>query len=134
MKLFDEWKRVKGLIEDRRPRWESLKELLSLAASLENVAAFRAQADAIRSGRQLLHDPDPVKPLAESVATERWDGGAALASPGIVASAASARASEKKRIRIGWILERVSERLVSAGRAGARSRAGDRAPSSIRSC
>ena len=70
VKLFDEWKRLRKLIEDRRPGWERLKELLALATSLDSVEAFRAQADAVRSGRQLLHDPDPVKPLVESIATE----------------------------------------------------------------
>ena len=70
VKHFEEWKRLRKLIDERRPSWESLKELLFLSTSLENSEAFRAQADAIRTGRQLLHDPDPVKPLLESVASE----------------------------------------------------------------
>jgi hypothetical protein len=70
VKLFDEWKRLKKLIEDRRPGWERLKELLGLAVKLETYEAFKEQAEAIRTGRQLLHDPDPVKPLVEAVSTE----------------------------------------------------------------
>jgi hypothetical protein len=70
VKLFDEWKRLKKLIDERRPGWESLKELLGLATKLETFEAFKEQAEAIKTGRQLLHDPDPVKPLVEAVSTE----------------------------------------------------------------
>lgn len=73
VKLFDEWKRLRKLIDDRRPGWESLKELLGLATKLETYEAFKEQADAIKTGRQLLHDPDPVKPLVEAVCTELRD-------------------------------------------------------------
>lgn len=73
VKLFDEWKRLKKLIDDRRPGWESLKELLGLAAKLETFDAFKEQAEAIKTGRQLLHDPDPIKPLVEAVSTELRD-------------------------------------------------------------
>lgn len=73
VKLFDEWKRLKKLIDDRRPGWESLKELLGLATKLETFEAFKEQAEAIKTGRQLLHDPDPVKPLVEAVSTELRD-------------------------------------------------------------
>lgn len=73
VKLFDEWKRLKKLIDERRPGWESLKELLGLATRLETFEAFREQVEAIKSGRQLLHDPDPVKPLIEAISTELRD-------------------------------------------------------------
>lgn len=73
VKLFDEWKRLRKLIEDRRPGWESLKELLGLATKLDTFEAFKEQAEAIKTGRQLLHDPDPVKPLVEAVSTELRD-------------------------------------------------------------
>jgi hypothetical protein len=73
VKLFDEWKRLKRLIDDRRPGWESLKELLGLATKLENYEFFQEQAEAIKTGRQLLHDPDPVQPLVEAVSTELRD-------------------------------------------------------------
>lgn len=73
VKLFDDCKRLKRLIDERRPGWESLKELLGLATKLETFEAFKEQAEAIKTGRQLLHDPDPVKPLVEAVSTELRD-------------------------------------------------------------
>jgi hypothetical protein len=73
VKLFDEWKRLKKLIDDRRPGWESLKELLGLATKLDTFESFKEQAEAIKTERQLLHDPDPVKPLVEAVSRELRD-------------------------------------------------------------
>lgn len=70
---FDEWKRLKKLIKDRIPGWERLQELLTLATKLETYDAFKEQAEAIRTDRQLLHDPDPIKPLIETVSTKLRD-------------------------------------------------------------
>lgn len=51
------------LIEKRRDHWEKLQRLLRHTTDAE----LRTRADAIRDGRMLLNDPDPVLPLANEV-------------------------------------------------------------------
>jgi hypothetical protein len=67
---LEEWRKLQKSIAERLPAWTRLCDLLDLAGPLEHYSLFQAQAEAIRQGRQLLHDPDPVKPLVDAVSTE----------------------------------------------------------------
>lgn len=57
------WKKQKAGIAARMPRWELLSSLVTAGASLPGMTAIAAQADALRTGRGLLNEPDPVEPL-----------------------------------------------------------------------
>jgi hypothetical protein len=63
-----DWKKLRDLITQRLPHWELLDRLLAHAKSLPEAVPFRAQCDAIRSGRLLLAEPDPTAPLIKSLA------------------------------------------------------------------
>ena len=58
-----QWRAVKQQAEARLPRWRVLQRLLNHAQALPNYADMLAQADAIRTNRSLLSNPDPTPPL-----------------------------------------------------------------------
>lgn len=60
-----EWDEAGKSIAQRLPRWITLTRLLAHARSLPEAAEIATQADAIRDGRLLLQNPDPVAPLAD---------------------------------------------------------------------
>ncbi len=62
-----EWPRRAAALAARRPRWQTLQDLLDQAADLPLVAQLRGQAEAIRANRGLLNDPDPVPPLCDTL-------------------------------------------------------------------
>lgn len=89
------WKETASAIEVRTPRWDLLVKLVAHARGLDGIDGPRAQVDAVRDGRLLLRDPDPVPPLVETFAgrlrtelaaavaryTETWsEGDASLAA------------------------------------------------------
>ena len=67
---FALWRKTKKKIDERLPSWYVLKDLLNLAQTLENFAGFKTQVNAIDTGRQLVHDPNPIQPLIDSIASE----------------------------------------------------------------
>lgn len=66
---YQAWKRAGELSAQRLPRWERLQQLLGHANGLAAVQEVEAQAQAIRTNRALLVEPDPLPPLLEKVAS-----------------------------------------------------------------
>lgn len=63
-----EWKKTREGIAKREPAWQVLERLASHASILPEAQKSLTQRDAIRSGRLLLADPDPVAPLRSTLA------------------------------------------------------------------
>ncbi|MBZ2183842.1 MAG: BREX system P-loop protein BrxC [Bryobacter sp.] len=63
-----EWKKNRDGISKREPAWQVLERLASHAGILPEAQQSLTQRDAIRSGRMLLADPDPVAPLRSTLA------------------------------------------------------------------
>jgi hypothetical protein len=57
------WSTAKQKIAERKPQWDLLQELLSLAPELSAAGAVATQAAAIKANRSLLDEPNPVAPL-----------------------------------------------------------------------
>jgi hypothetical protein len=58
-----EWLTRRKSIAERMPGWEELKALVAHGASLPEMSEVVSQMEAVRSGRQLLDEPDPIAPL-----------------------------------------------------------------------
>jgi hypothetical protein len=56
--------------EQREAEWKQLERLLRHAAGLPVATSVDAAAEAIRHGRLLLDDPNPVKPLLDELAAD----------------------------------------------------------------
>lgn len=61
------WKRSKELATQRMPRWEMLLRLLEYARDLPIAGEIEPHANAIRTQRTLLDEPDPLTPLMDQV-------------------------------------------------------------------
>jgi hypothetical protein len=57
------WRALEHQRERREATWRDLQRLLRHAEGLPIAATVRLTAEAIEAGRQLLDDPDPIKPL-----------------------------------------------------------------------
>ena len=66
---LDGWRSSSEAVQNRQKAWSELEALLQHAQSLPIHGEVAVQRDAIRDGRQLLDDPDPVRPLLETVVT-----------------------------------------------------------------
>jgi hypothetical protein len=107
---FTQWTVLKEKKALRLPPWQSLQRLLKHAAGLPVAATAGAQTTAIRNGRSLLTEPDPVPPLTTEVADAlRAALGAALARwketyeaglAGLAATTAWQKIDEKQRAEI----------------------------------
>jgi hypothetical protein len=64
---LQEWKSLDEKRRTRETDWDQLQRLLRHAEGFPVAEALRPAVQAIREGRQLLDDPDPVRPLLESV-------------------------------------------------------------------
>jgi hypothetical protein len=64
---YVEWKAAAARATARLPHWRRFEQLLTHAEELPVHAGSAAQAQAIRNGRSLLAEPDPVPPLAREV-------------------------------------------------------------------
>ena len=62
------WKKTRELIAKRQPAWQVLESLAAHAASLPEAKSWLEQREAIRAGRLLLADPDPVAPVLKALA------------------------------------------------------------------
>src|SRR5690606_38995537 len=56
----DAWDKLAKAIEARLPRFRTLEALLTAAATLPVAVEVAAQRDALRDGRGLLTEPDPL--------------------------------------------------------------------------
>lgn len=65
----DAWDKLAKAIEARMPRFRTLEALLTAAAALPVAVEVGAQRDALRAGRGLLTEPDPLPHLCEQVTT-----------------------------------------------------------------
>lgn len=61
------WVRAGELAQTRLAAWARLEELLRFADALPFAAEAAQQAEAIRSGRRLLDDPDTIAPIASAL-------------------------------------------------------------------
>ena len=64
---LETWHARKEAVQSRQKQWLELETLLSHARGLSVYDEVAPQVDAIREGRQLLDNPDPVRPLIETV-------------------------------------------------------------------
>lgn len=62
-----EWSRAAAGREQRQQAWQTLDALLQHGRGLPGVDTIAAQRDGIREARQLLSDPDPLRPLIEQL-------------------------------------------------------------------
>lgn len=68
-----EWNRRRDLITTRMPSWLQVQSLLSHGAGIAELEEVRDQVEAVRAGRQLLDEPDPVEPLLATTSTVMRD-------------------------------------------------------------
>lgn len=61
------WKKTRDLIAKRLPAWQTLERLAAYAASLPEAKPWLEQREAIRAGRLLLAEPDPVAPVLKAL-------------------------------------------------------------------
>ena len=61
------WGQARTARDERLPRWDVLRRLLTHAGSRPIAAAVRPQVEAIIAQRLLLAEPDPVKPLLDAL-------------------------------------------------------------------
>jgi len=61
------WKAAAATIAVRRPEWAHLTRLLAHAKGLPEATAAEPQVEAIRTGRTALAEPDPLRPLIDSL-------------------------------------------------------------------
>lgn len=64
---FTTWREAATRKGERIKEWDALDALLHHARHLDIAADIAPQRDAIRNGRQLLDDPDPVRPLLDAI-------------------------------------------------------------------
>lgn len=65
---LDTWTAAESKREKREAELSTLERLLRHAESLPVAEAIRSSVRAVREGRQLLDDPDPIKPLLDDIA------------------------------------------------------------------
>lgn len=66
---LDRWRAADQQREKRESEWDDLLRLLRHAEALPIAAEIEPAVSAIRAGRQLLDDPDPIAPLLSELAT-----------------------------------------------------------------
>lgn len=64
---LEEWGKAARQREDRQIEWSVLGRLLDHANQLEIAVEVHPQYEAIRTGRQLLDEPDPMAPLIDEL-------------------------------------------------------------------
>lgn len=62
-----DWKSTGKQIADRLPDWQTLQQLVHHAGGIDDADAIRAQVQTIEQQRQLLEQPNPVKPLVANL-------------------------------------------------------------------
>ncbi len=64
---LERWRAAGAKRDKREASWRDLQRLVRQADGLEIVASVAPSVEAIRDGRQLLHEPDPVGPLVAAL-------------------------------------------------------------------
>jgi hypothetical protein len=64
--LQKDWKKRADLATERLPRWSRLIELLERGSKVHSIGTVQQQVSALRTGRKLLDEPDPLGPLVSS--------------------------------------------------------------------
>ena len=64
------WREDEKRIAARWGRWKMLERLLQYVDNVDNAEEIKGQAEAIRTQRRLLADPDPVPPLCNELSTQ----------------------------------------------------------------
>lgn len=67
---IDEWTKTAERIEQRRPEWLLLQDLLGLSRGLVFHASIQAEVDAIIAHRSLLDDPNPISGFIQELVTK----------------------------------------------------------------
>lgn len=62
-----DWRNAARRKEERQKEWAVLEALVHHARDLDVATETAEQCDAIRDGRQLLDDPNPIRPLLEAI-------------------------------------------------------------------
>jgi hypothetical protein len=64
---LDQWRTADQQRQKREAEWHDLERLMRHAANLPVAAAMAPDVSAIRDGRQLLDDPDPIAPVLKEL-------------------------------------------------------------------
>jgi len=64
---LEAWSAAARRREERQREWDMLESLLHHARDLDGVNVLVSQRDGISEGRLLLEDPDPIRPVLDSV-------------------------------------------------------------------
>ena len=67
-KKLADWKIIADKIAARSPAWQELEKLAVHVATVPSAKSLCDQVGAIRLGRQLLDNPDPVPPVSKGIA------------------------------------------------------------------
>jgi hypothetical protein len=62
------WQALSDLAQKRLPQWSLLQRLAAHSVNIDVAAPLRAEVDAIRQGRMLLDQTDPVAPVLKQLA------------------------------------------------------------------
>jgi hypothetical protein len=65
---YKDWSKAADATQKRLPEWQRLETFLGYARHLPAAATVKPQAEAIRTGRTLLDNPNPVAPLVGELA------------------------------------------------------------------
>lgn len=65
---MEEWQKTADLIQERIGEWETLQRLFKHGGGLEDIEIIRTQIQSILQHRQLLAEPNPCRPLVNSLA------------------------------------------------------------------
>ena len=113
--LYNEWLQLAQLAEPRTVQWQTIQRLLKHAAGLGLAAKHEEAVAAIEQGRQLLANPDPARPILESITDELR---ALLQAAHRELTAATEEALAQARRLPSWTVVGESEGRSTAGRHG----------------
>lgn len=65
---LEQWRKAVQRREERLKEWDTLQAFLRHGQELETAVEVGKQRDAIRDQRQLLDEPDPIRPLIDQIA------------------------------------------------------------------
>lgn len=62
-----DWNAKANVVKSREPNWNLLIDLSNFAPDESDLAELKNQIDAIRDNRLILHEPDPIQPVLNSL-------------------------------------------------------------------
>ena len=69
IKYYQDCSQATEVIRERMPAWKQLEALLPHSRQLEEHVSLKSQMDAVRTGRNMLDNPNPLPPLLNQVTT-----------------------------------------------------------------